>query len=69
MKNNPAKIPKRIVIHTRDVENITGLRPRTAQKLLQNIRQRFGKPEEAFITIGEFSIYTGIKEDQLREFL
>jgi hypothetical protein len=37
------KIPLRLVIYPKDVENITGRRDRTARKLLQKIREALGK--------------------------
>lgn len=63
------KMPKRIVIYAKDVENITGRKPRTARKLLEQIRLKFGKQKEQFVTVREFSLYTGIDEDLVREFL
>jgi len=63
------KMPKRIVVYAKDVENITGRKPRTARKLLEQIRQKFGKQKDQFVTVREFSLYTGIDEDLVREFL
>lgn len=63
------KMPKRIVIYAKDVENITGRKPRTARKLLEQVRKKFGKQKDQFVTVREFSLYTGIDEDLVREFL
>ena len=63
------KIPSRIVVHSKDVENITGISHRAACRLLQLLRLALGKPKGAFITIKEFSAYTGIDENLLKEFL
>lgn len=63
------KMPKRIVVYAKDVENITGRKPRTARKLLEEIRKKFGKSKDQFVTVREFSCYTGIEEDLVREFL
>jgi hypothetical protein len=63
------KMPKRIVVYAKDVENITGRKPRTARKLLEDIRKKLGKGKDQFITVREFSAYTGIDEDLVREFL
>jgi hypothetical protein len=41
------KIPPRIVLYPKDVENITGRSGRTARKMLQMIREVFGKPPYA----------------------
>lgn len=62
-------LPARIVVYPKDVENITGRRERSARKLLQNIRQALGKQPHEFITVQEFSAFTGIKEDLIRDYL
>jgi hypothetical protein len=62
-------IPQRIVIYPRDVENITGCKNRTAQRLIQTIRAAFEKEKFRFITIQEFSLFTGIDEELVRESL
>lgn len=63
------RIPIRVVVHTKDVENITGLMPRTARKLLQSIRLAFGLPKGALISVRDFCAYTGIEEDLIRDYL
>ena len=63
------KLPLRIVVHSKDIENITGYMPRTARKLLQSIREAFGKQKGSFVTTKEFCLYTGIEEDLVRDFL
>ena len=63
------KIPVRIVLYPKDVENITGRRGRTARKLLQKIREALGKQTHEFITIREFSLFTGINEELIKDFL
>jgi len=65
--NNP--IPSRVVLYPRDVENITGRRGRTARKLIQKIRDTLGKSKDEFITIKEFSLFTGIDEELIKDFL
>jgi hypothetical protein len=69
MQNLPKKMPKRIVIYAKDVENITGRKIRAARKLLQRIRQQNKKPKDAFVTVKEFCKFTGMGEDEVREFL
>ena len=69
MSATPQKMPKRIVVYAKDVENITGRRERAARKVLQKVREKFGKPRDGFVTVREFSMYTGIDEDLVREFL
>ena len=66
---HPQRMPKRVVVYAKDVENITGRSERAARKILQRIREKFGKPANGFVTVREFSLYTGIDEDLVREFL
>ena len=63
------KIPLRLVLYPKDVENITGRRDRTARKLLQKIREALGKQTHEFITIKEFCLFTGINEELVKDFL
>lgn len=60
-------ITLRAVIYPRDVENVTGCKPRTAQNLLQTIRMVLEKEKFQFITVAEFCAFTGIDEDLVRE--
>ena len=69
MKTNLNRLPTRVVLYTRDVENITGRRGRTARQLMQKIRNALGKSKDEFITIKEFSLFTGIEEDLIKDFL
>jgi hypothetical protein len=65
----PQKMPGRIVIYAKDVENITGRKQRASRKLLQNIREKYGKQPGDFVTVREFCLHTGIAEDEVRDFL
>ncbi|NCU05257.1 MAG: hypothetical protein GXC73_14855 [Chitinophagaceae bacterium] len=65
--NNP--IPARVVLYPKDVENITGRRGSTARKLIQKIREALGKSKDEFVTIKEFSLFTGIDEELIKDFL
>ena len=69
MPGTPQKMPRRIVLYARDVENITGRKERAARRLLQKIRAQFGKPKDGFVTVQEFSLYTGIDEALVKEYL
>ena len=69
MSATPQKMPGRIVLYAKDVENITGRKERAARKVLQKVREQFGKPKDGFVTVREFSLYTGIDEDLIREYL
>ncbi|MEP7375912.1 MAG: hypothetical protein ABI675_21125 [Chitinophagaceae bacterium] len=63
------KVPQRVVLYPRDVENITGRRDRTARRLLQKIREAFSKQPHEFITVKEFCVFTGIDEELVKDFL
>lgn len=63
------RMPSRLVVHSKDVQNITGYMPRTARQLLQTIRAVVGKPKSALVSVREFCKYTGLEEDLVKEFL
>lgn len=58
-------IPKRIVIYPKDVELITGRKDKTARKLLNDIRISLGKSKNDFISVREFSQFTGLIEEDV----
>lgn len=66
MKTNQ---PKRITIFSKDIERLTGWSPRSAQRLLQEIREHLEKKEGEILTITEFCAYTGLKEEQVGPFM
>ena len=59
------KIPTRKVIYAKDVMIITGRKPRAAWKLLAKIRKRYRKEKDQFVTVREFSLFTGIDEESI----
>lgn len=61
--------PVRIIIYTRDVENITGKSERAARRLLKKIRQHLNKNDTQLITVSEFCQYTGLKEEDVERFM
>ena len=66
MENNRRQ---RVVIYVKDIENITGRKSGAARKLLLQIRKKFAKKRNEFITVREFSLYTGIDEESVYELL
>ena len=62
-------ILRRVVVFPRDVENITGKKGRTARRYLQKMRKAYGKNERQFITVKEFSSFSGIEEDVIHRFM
>lgn len=53
----------RLCIYPKDVSMITGKGQKYAQKLLRNIRFLNAKQPHQFVTVQEFSEYTGIQLD------
>lgn len=62
-------IPCRLVIYAKDVQKITGRRERSSYVLLQQIRKYFRKDPKAFVTVEEFCVYTGLREEDVISFL
>jgi hypothetical protein len=56
--------PRRVVIYAKDIENITGRKSTAARTLIRKIRER-----KEFITVREFSLYTGIDEQTVYDVL
>ncbi len=69
MPHLPKKVQTRLVIYASDVERMTGRSPRTARKMLQDIRKKHNKSKTAFVTVREFAEYSGIDEGTIRDFL
>ncbi|MBO9682320.1 MAG: hypothetical protein J7502_06580 [Flavisolibacter sp.] len=63
------KIPTRIVIYAKDVMMITGRKERAAWKLLATIRKKYRKKKGQFVTVKEFSAFTGIDEESIYRLL
>lgn len=62
-------ILRRVVVFPRDVENITGKKGRTARRYIEKMRKAYGKKKHQFITVKEFSSFTGIEEDVIHRFI
>ena len=63
------RLPPRMLIHTRDIENITGLRERTARSLAMKIKKYFKKDSKGFLTVEEFCSYMQLDETMVRRYL
>ena len=64
-----SKVPNRIMIYAKDVQNITGLKRRTANAIMQKIRTYYNKKANDFITIIEFCGFYKLDQTLVREFL
>jgi hypothetical protein len=63
------RLQHRLVIYSKDIEIITGRKPAAARKLYLAIKKFYEKQPDQFITFQEFSIYTGIDESVIQEYL
>jgi len=57
------------VIYAKDIMNITGRRERAARKLLAQIRKKYKKKKGSFISVYEFCDFTGLKPENVKDFL
>ncbi|MFC5624567.1 hypothetical protein [Algoriphagus winogradskyi] len=62
-------ITKRCVIYAKDVQRITGRSERYSHDVLRKIREHLEKGEKQFVTVAEFSAFSGIPEEKLREYI
>jgi hypothetical protein len=60
---------RRICIYPKDVQRITGKTERVSRKLLQTIKLKLNKEQYQFVTIREFSIYTGIDIETISKYI
>jgi len=59
----------RICIYPKDIQRITGKSERYGRKLIQKLRIRLGKQPHQFITIKEFSDYSGIELEVINKYI
>ena len=60
---------KRACIYPKDIQRITGRSERYGRKLLNDIRSFLDKEPHQFITLDEFSEYSGIQLDIVNEYI
>lgn len=60
---------KRVCIYPKDIQRITGRSDRYGRKLLQEIKKFLGKENYQFITIKEFSEYSGIELETVKTYI
>jgi transposase-like protein len=69
-KKSPANhtiATQRLVIHTNDITKILGINIRTAQRLLQSIRESLGRKKKDYVSIKEFAEYVHLGEDEVKQ--
>ena len=59
----------RACIYPKDIQCITGRSERYGRKLLNTIKEYFGKKPHQFITSEEFSEFSGIKLEIIQDYL
>lgn len=60
---------KRVCIYPKDVMRITGKSERAARKFLIRIKEHLSKEDHQFITIAEFSSYTGVDKITVENYI
>jgi hypothetical protein len=63
------KMPGRMIVKHRDIQNITGMTYRTASRMMKKVRQAYNKSNDQPITIDEFCSFFGLKEEKVREYI
>lgn len=59
----------RSCIYPKDIQCITGRSERFGRKLINQMKKHFGKRPHQFITVQEFSEYSGIDQGIVHEYL
>jgi transposase-like protein len=65
--SSPKITTQRLVIHTNDITNILGINIRTAQRLLQTIREELGRKKKDYVSIKEFADYVHLAEEKVMQ--
>ena len=65
----PFRRPYRAVVYIKDIIRITGRSKSSARTLYRAILRSFEKQPGQYITFNEFSVYTGIDEELIQQFL
>jgi hypothetical protein len=55
----------RLIIYPKEISSITGKNYKSSWQLLLKIKKYYGKDDHQFVTIKEFSSYTGIPEAEV----
>lgn len=60
---------ERLCIYPKDIMIITGRSERYARKLLHELKQQLGKKPRQFVTIKEFSEFSGLDEQEIKKII
>ena len=59
----------RTCIYPKDIQIITGRSERFGRKMINDIKKHYGKSKHQFVTVVEFSEYSGIDEEIVTSYL
>lgn len=59
----------RLCIYPKDIQRITGKSYRQSIRILKAVRQLFDKPENSYVSVTEFCIYSGLPYEEVAAFL
>ena len=63
------RLSRRLVIHSKDIEEITGYSSRGARNFLLQLKKKLGKSPKDFVFVHELSEYMNIEEERIRALL
>ena len=56
---------ERICIYPKDIQLITGKSQRYGRLVIQKIKEKYAKEKKQLVTIEEFCLYTGLKQENV----
>ena len=59
----------RLCIYPKDVQQITGKSYRQSVRILKNLRKRFNKPADSYVSVTEFCIYSGLDQEEVERWM
>lgn len=62
-------LKKRCVIYPKDIQLITGRSERYGHSLMNKIRKFYRKQSHQYVTVDEFSAFSGIPIDQIEQYI
>lgn len=62
-------LKKRCVIYPKDIQLITGRSERYGHSLMNKIRKFYCKQSHQYVTVDEFSAFSGIPIDQIERYI
>ncbi len=60
---------KRCVIYAKDIQRITGRSQRYCHEVIRKIRHLTDKSKGQYVTVAEFSAFSGIPESEVSDYL